>query len=91
MAAAIRPEMQELLDAGKPSLRTYADLIAGAVDARLNPQTKPAECAGRKEGTQMVNVLRCAPAGVSMADQWRSAAWMVGGSLVLIAISLILQ
>lgn len=85
------PEMQELLDAEKPSLRTYADLIAGAVDARLNPQTKPAECAGRKEGNQMVNLLRCAPAGVSVADQFRSAGWMIGGSIILTGISLILQ
>ena len=60
------PEMQELLDAEKPSLRTYADLIAGAVDARLNPQSKPAERAGQKEGNQMVKAFRCAPAGVSV-------------------------
>ena len=31
----------------------------------------------------MVKTFRCAPAGVSEADQWRSVAWMVGGSLVL--------
>lgn len=85
------PEMQELLAAEKPSLRTYADLIAGAVDARLNPQTKAAECAGRKEGNTMEKVLRCAPAGVTLADQWRSAAWMIGGSIVLTAIGLILR
>ena len=85
------PEMQELLDAEKPSLRTYVDLIAGAVDARLNPQSTPAQRAGHKEGNQMVKAFRCAPAGVSVADQWRSAAWMVGGSLVLISISLVLQ
>ena len=85
------PEMRELLDAEKPSLRTYADLIAGAVDARLNPQAKPAERAGQKEGNTMVKLLRCAPAGVSVADQWRSAAWMIGGSIVLAAISFILR
>ena len=39
----------------------------------------------------MVKAFRCAPAGVSVADQWRSAAWMVGGSIVLISISLMLQ
>ena len=85
------PEMRELLAAEKPSLRTYADLIAGAVDARLNPQAKPAERAGQKEGNMMVKVLRCAPAGVTVADQWRSAAWMIGGSIVLTVIGIILR
>ena len=78
------PEMRELLAAGKPSLRTYADLIAGAVDARLNPQWNPAERAGNTEGAnQMVKAFRCAPAGVSLADQGRSVGWMLGGTLAL--------
>ena len=31
----------------------------------------------------MVRSMRCAPEGVSKQDQWRSVAWMLGGSLGL--------
>ncbi len=31
----------------------------------------------------MVRSMRCAPEGVSKQDQWRSLAWMLGGSLGL--------
>ena len=31
----------------------------------------------------MTRVFKCAPAGVTASDQWRSAGWMVGGSLTL--------
>ena len=77
-------EMRELLAAQKPTVRVFADLVAGAVDARLNPQWMPADRAGTKQGAgHMVKAFRCAPEGVSVSDQWRSAAWLVGGSLVL--------
>lgn len=33
----------------------------------------------------------CNPAGLSAQDQWRSAAWMIGGSLVLVGIALALK
>ena len=82
-------EMRELLAAQKLSFRTVADLVAGAIDARLNPKRIPAVDAGQKTGVeQMVRAFRCAPEGVSLTDQWRSAAWMVGGSLVLTLVGL---
>lgn len=85
-------EMRELLAAQKPTLRTFADLVAGAVDARLNPQGTPANRAGSKQGAgHMVKAFRCAPEGVSMSDQWRSAAWLVGGSVVLMLIGVALK
>ena len=86
------PEMRELLAAEKPSLRTFADLIAGAVDARINPQLTLAEQTSRKEReNQMVKAFRGAPAGVSVGDQWRSGAWLIGGSLGLTVFGLVLQ
>ena len=86
------PEMRELLAAEKPSLRTYADLIAGAIDARLNPQSQAPLPAGATKGAEkMTRAFKCAPAGVTMADQWRSAAWMVGGSLTLTAFGIWLK
>lgn len=85
-------EMRELLASQPSSLRTFTDLVAGALDARFNPQHVPAMAAGTTRGVgTMMRALRCAPAGVTMKDQWRSAAWMVGGSFVLTAIAILLK
>ena len=85
-------EMRELLASRKPSLRTFTDLVAGAIDARLNPQLLPAASAATAEGgSTMVKAFRCAPAGVTVRDQWHSAAWMVGGSFFLTAFGILLK
>jgi hypothetical protein len=85
-------EMRELLSAQQPTFRMFVDLIAGAIDARLNPQWHPADRAGEMEGAnKMVKALRCAPAGVTIADQWRSAAWMIGGSIFFTGIGILLK
>jgi hypothetical protein len=85
-------EMRELLASQPSSLRTLTDLVAGALDARLNPQHMPALPAGGNEGVgTMMKALRCAPAGVTIQDQWRSAAWMIGGSFVLTAFGILLK
>ena len=82
-------EMEEMLTAQRLTLRTALDLVAGAIDARLNPQLiSPSQRGQLEGGTTMLSRLRCAPAGVSVQDQWRSAGWMVGGSLVLTIVSL---
>ena len=39
----------------------------------------------------MTNVFRCNVAGVSKSEQWRSAAWMAGGSLVLTLMGILVQ
>jgi hypothetical protein len=85
-------EMQDLLSTGNLSLRTVADVIAGAIDARFNPQStainQPAISKGERT---MTNAFRCHPAAVSRPDQWRSAAWLVGGSIVMTVIAIGLQ
>jgi hypothetical protein len=82
-------EMSDLLHAQRPSLRTYADLVAGAIDARFNPQlSAPVTAEGAKT---MTRVWSCQPAGVSTRDARRSAAWMIGGSLGLTLSSIVLQ
>ena len=86
------------------TLRTATDLVAGAIDARFNSQWTRDNAPGLSnvEGTGLSNVegkgvtmstriLRCTSAGVTRAEEWRSAAWMVGGSLVLTVVSLALQ
>jgi hypothetical protein len=83
-------EMRELLAHRQTSLRTVADLIAGAIDARLNPQS--ATVAPITEGDHsMSNVFGCNPLGVSRQDQWRSSAWMIGGTIGLALTSILLQ
>ena len=39
----------------------------------------------------MMKATICNPAGVSAQDQWKSAGWMVGGSLVLTLIAVLLK
>ena len=39
----------------------------------------------------MTKTAACVPAGTTTADQWRSAGWMVGGSLVLTVIAILLK
>ena len=85
-------EMSALLATEKLSLRSVADLLAGAVDARLNPQLRSGMTPDPHDGVkQMMKQTMCNPAGISVQDQWRSAGWMVGGSLVLTAISVLLK
>ena len=82
------PEMTELLASQRLSLRTVTDLVAGAIDARLAPQRVAPQLEG---ATPVIKRTVCNPAGVSKEEQWRSAAWMVGGSLVLVAVASILN
>ena len=85
-------EMQALLAVEKLSLRTATDLLAGAIDARINPQLRRPASAELHEGARtMVKTTVCNPAGLTVQDQRRSAAWMVGGSLVLVAIATLLK
>lgn len=82
-------EMKEMLTAQRLTLRTALDLVAGAIDARLNPQLLlPAQSRRLNGGTTMLTRFHCAPEGVSVRDQWRSAGWMVGGSIALTMLSI---
>jgi hypothetical protein len=85
-------EMRTLLEADGLSLRTVADLIGGAIDARLNPQlaaanTEESEAGGKK----MMKAFCGVPAHTSPAEPWRAARWMIGVTLALTLASLLLQ
>jgi hypothetical protein len=85
-------EMAAMLGDQPLTLRTATDLLAGAIDARLNSNwTRVNAPADAKGATMTTRMLRCTPVGVTRADEWRSAAWMVGGSLVLVVVSTALQ
>lgn len=81
-------EMLELVGSQPVSVRSFVDLLAGAVDARLNPQLACAAAGVRAEGNKTMSRSLCAIEGVTVRDQWRSAAWMVGGSLILILVAI---
>jgi hypothetical protein len=81
-------EMLELVGSQPVSLRSLADLMAGAVDARLNPRLARNAAGVRAEGINTVSRSMCAIEGVTVRDQWRSAGWMVGGSLVLVLVAI---
>ena len=85
-------EMRELLADQRVSLRTYVDLLAGAIDARLNPQVRSDIESGCFQGvTTMTKTAICNPVGLTTADQVRSGAWMIGGSLLMVAAATLLR
>ena len=79
-------EVEALIAAERPSVRLALDLIAGAIDARLNPQWPPEQPAGgtrQGERTKKTLFAHCQPSESTAAEQRRSIAWMLGGTLVL--------
>lgn len=86
-------ELATLLSAERPTIRLALDLIAGAIDARLNPQRplgKPAGGADRKEPT-MGRPYFCQPSDVGAAEYRKSMIGMLGGTLLLSAIYIALK
>jgi hypothetical protein len=84
-------ELAALLAAQPASFRTAVDLVAGAVDAWLNPQSSTAAMAADAKGAgamipKMLK-LRCAGYGseVARADNLKAAAVTIGGTLALVA------
>lgn len=85
-------EMAEMLAAEPLTLRSATDLLAGAIDARLNPHLVPASTTAGVKGVHMTTrMFRCSGAVFSKEDAMRSASWMIGGSLGLTVIGLALQ
>jgi hypothetical protein len=84
-------EMDAMLAGERLTLRTLVDVLAGAIDARIKPQVRTTDQRPIQGVTTMTKTAACSPIGTTTADQWRSAAWMVGGSLVLTAIGILLK
>jgi hypothetical protein len=84
-------EFRVLIGTQRFSIGNSIDLIAGAIDAWINPQfataLTPATVKGDEsmQGKQMM--LRCAGFGpeVTKADQWKSLAVTLGATVVLYA------
>jgi hypothetical protein len=85
-------ELAELLAAQPMSFRTAVDLVAGAVDAWLNPQASTAVTTTQAKGAgaMLPKVLHLRGGGhgpdVTMADSFKAAAVTIGGTLALMAV-----
>lgn len=86
-------ELRALIGSQPFSLHASIDLIAGAIDAWLEPQKIPVHPApaGSEEGVTMIGTmmkLGCAGSGVRVTreDAWKSAAVSLGGTLLLTAL-----
>ncbi len=84
-------EVEALLTSEPRSFRLFLDLMAGAIDARVNPQWTPATSpSGGQEA--MSSILRlCSTSRFSREEQSQSVAWMIGGSLGFVGIAIVIQ
>ena len=81
-------EFTELMAGQRFSMATVVDVVAGAIDAWIYPQSSTAKTSGaRGEATVMTGILklRCAGAGapVTPADNRKAAVLTVAGTLLL--------
>ena len=82
-------ELAELIATQPASFGTAIDLVAGAIDAWLNPQSSTAATAADAKGAEAMVPkmlqLRCAGHGsnVTTVDSLKAAAMTIGGTLAL--------
>jgi hypothetical protein len=85
-------ELAELIAVQPMSFRTAVDLVAGAVDAWLNPQSSTAVTTTDAKGAGAVlpKMLQLRSGGqgpdVTVADSLKAAAVTIGGTLALVAV-----
>jgi hypothetical protein len=84
-------ELAELLAAQPRSLRTAIDVVAGAVDAWLHPQSSTAITTtdAKGAGAMLPRMLQLKSGGygpdVTVADSLKAAAVTIGGTLAIVA------
>ena len=84
-------EVADYLDEARPPrLRTAADLIAGAIDAWLNPEEMPPP-SGEGETDMIARHCRFESIEIPTRDALKSAGLMIGISLVAVVIGIILD
>jgi hypothetical protein len=85
-------ELAELLAAQPASFRTAVDLVAGAVDAWLNPQSSTAVTTAdpKGAGAMLPRMLQLKSGGygpdVTRSDSLKAAAVTIGGTLALVGV-----
>lgn len=80
-------EMSLHLDSEKASFGLFLDLLAGAIDARLNPQWIPAGNPNRGEDDMSTIRRYCSSPQPTLAEQRRSAFWIIGASIAFVLLS----
>jgi hypothetical protein len=84
-------EVADYLDEARPPLlRTATDLIAGAIDARLNPEYMP-EPSGEGASNMLARHCRFDDTDVPVRDAIKSACLMIGICLVATVIGVALD
>ena len=87
-----RAEVEAHLEAEPFRIATALDLIAGAIDARMNPEWIPATTeVAPHPGGQPMSLQTFGALAFSRDDARRSTAWMIGTCLVLTAIGVTLD
>jgi hypothetical protein len=81
-------EVEAYLASEPRSFRLAVDLLAGAVDARLNPQVTPAT--SPSSGRETMTTIQRICSNSRRSDRY-STPWLIGGSLAFVAVSLVLQ
>jgi hypothetical protein len=89
-------ELRALIGSQPFSLHAVIDLIAGAIDAWIEPQKIPLQPDARQEGVTMIGTmmkLGCAGSGerVTREDTRKSLAVMLGGTLLLTALWMVMH
>ena len=82
-------ELRTLVGSQPFSLHAAIDLMAGAIDAWLEPQKIPTQPNEQPEGVTMIGTmmkLGCTGVRVTREDAWKSAAVSLGGTLLLTAL-----
>ena len=79
-------EVEELLAAEPRTLRVWLDLIAGALDARMNPQWTPATKPEGGHETMSTFLSSCGRASYPPQQQRKSAFLMLAASLALVLV-----
>ena len=89
-------ELRALIGSQPFSLHAVIDLMAGAIDAWLEPQKIRMQPDAGQEGVTMIGTmmkLGCTGSGerVTRQDAWKGAAVMLGGTLLLTALWMALR
>lgn len=90
--ARYEEEMRQVLAGEAPTLRLAVDLLAGAVDAHVNPHWTPGrEPSPRAIGGPMISkIVACEVRSMKKMAAGRQAAWLIGASSTLAGVAVTL-
>lgn len=84
-------EVATLLASEPHTFRLWLDLIAGVIDARLNPQLLPASSPSGGPKAMSTILRSCVSSGFSPVERKRSTVWLIIVSLGLVLLAVVLQ